>query len=82
MAKTMIKTMKIAKPLNRKMIMNSWEAAKNFAPELVIYYPKALGAVSIAEKFNAPAIMMPLIPMIAPTSEFPPIGMPELNIGD
>lgn len=79
--KTTLKTMKIAKSLNRKMIVNAWEAAKDFAPELVIYHPKALGAISIAEKFNAPAIMISLIPMMAPTSEFPPIGLPELKLG-
>jgi sterol 3beta-glucosyltransferase len=80
-AKTTIKTMKIAKPINRKMIFNAWEAAKEFEPELVIYHPKALGAVSIAEKFKVPAVMISLIPMMAPTSEFPVIGMPNLNLG-
>ncbi len=80
-AKTMLKLVKLAKPLNRQMVVDSWEAAKIAEPELVIYHAKALGAVSIAEKFNAPAILANLQPMIAPTTEFPPIGMPELNIG-
>ena len=80
-AKTMLKMVKLAKPLNRQMVIDSWEAAKIAEPELVIYHAKALGAVSIAEKFNAPVIMANLQPMIAPTTEFPPIGMPELNIG-
>jgi sterol 3beta-glucosyltransferase len=80
-AKTMFKMVKLAKPLNRQMVVDSWEAAKIAEPELVIYHAKALGAVSIAEKFNAPVIMANLQPMIAPTTEFPPIGIPDLNIG-
>lgn len=79
--KTSMKLIKIAKPINRKMTQNAWDAAKEFEPELVIYHPKALGGVSIAEKFNVPAIMISLIPMMAPTSEFPVIGMPNLKLG-
>lgn len=81
-AKTTLRLMKIAKPINRKMIQNAWDAAREFEPELVIYHPKALGAVSIAEKFDVPAILVSLIPMLAPTSEFSVIGMPHLKLGD
>jgi len=80
-AKTSMRLIKIAKPINRKMIQNAWDAAKKFEPDLVIYHPKALGAVSIAEKFNVPAILISLIPMLAPTTEIPVIGMPNLKLG-
>ena len=80
-AKTMMKLVKLAKPLNRQMFIDSWEAAKAVQPELVIYQSKALGGPSIAEKFNAPAIMANLQPLIAPTKKLPPIGMPSLNMG-
>ena len=71
----------IAKPINNKMVQNAWYAAEDFKPDLVIYHPKALGAISIAEKFNVPAILISLMPMLAPTAEFPVIGMPNLKLG-
>ena len=80
-AKVSLKLIKIAKPINKKMIQNAWYAAKDFKPDLVIYHPKALGAVSIAEKFNVPAILISLMPMLAPTAEFPVLGMPNLKLG-
>ncbi|MDX1415107.1 MAG: glycosyltransferase [Candidatus Promineifilaceae bacterium] len=80
-AKSMIKLTKMAMPLNRQMILDSWAAAQEVEPDLIIYHPKALGAVSIAEAFAVPAIMAILMPMMAPTTEFPPIGMPQLKLG-
>jgi len=76
-----LKLMRIAKPINKRMIKNAWDAAREFQPDLVLYHPKALGAVSIAEKLAVPAILMSLIPMLAPTREFPVIGMPNLKLG-
>jgi len=81
LAKVSFKLIKIAKPINKKMVQNAWDAANDFKPDLVIYHPKALGAVSIAEKFNVPAILISLIPMLAPTAEFPVPGMPNLKLG-
>lgn len=81
MAKIFLKLIKIAKPLNKKMVQNAWSAAKDFKPDLVIYHLKALGAVSIAEKFKVPAIMVSLIPMLAPTAEFPLFALPKLRLG-
>jgi len=81
MAKIFFKLIKIAKPLNKKMVQNAWVAAKGFKPDLVIYHAKALGGVSIAEKFKVPAIMISLIPMLAPTAEFPLFALPKLGLG-
>jgi sterol 3beta-glucosyltransferase len=63
------------------MMLDSWAAAQEVKPEAVIYHPKALAAVSIAEAFMAPPVMALLQPMIVPTAEFPPPGMPELPLG-
>jgi len=76
-----LKLMRMAKPINKRMIKNAWDAARKFQPDLVLYHPKALGAVSIAEKLAVPAVLMSLIPMLAPTREFPVIGMPNLKLG-
>jgi len=80
-AKVAFKLMKITKPLNKKMVRNAWNAAKEFEPDLVLYHLKALGAVSIAEKFEVPAIMVSLVPALAPTVEFPMFAMPKLKLG-
>jgi sterol 3beta-glucosyltransferase len=79
--KIALRLIKIAKPLNKKMVQNAWNAAKDFEPDLVIYHLKALGAVSIAEKFKVPAIIISLVPMLAPTAEFPMFAMPKLKLG-
>ncbi len=35
-AKVSLKLIKIAKPINKKMVQNAWDAAKDFKPDLVI----------------------------------------------
>jgi sterol 3beta-glucosyltransferase len=80
-AKTMLKLVKATKPLNREMMEDSVKAAEIVQPDIVIYHPKALGGVHIAEKYNVPAVMAMLQPMMVPTAEFPPIGLPDLKIG-
>jgi sterol 3beta-glucosyltransferase len=79
--RSIFKLIKYIKPLAREMIIDSWEVAKTADPDLIIYHPKILGAVSIAEKFGIPVIMANLQPMIVPTNEFPMAGMPTWNIG-
>jgi sterol 3beta-glucosyltransferase len=79
--KSMIKLTRQTKPLNRQMVLDSWAAAQEMQPDLVLYHPKALAAVSIAEAFNAPPVMALLQPMMIPTAEFPPPGMPALPLG-
>ena len=44
-------------------------------------HSRTLGAVSIAEKFKVPAIMISLVPMLASTAEFPMFAMPNLRLG-
>ncbi len=80
--KTMLKLLKNLKPLTKQMILDSWKAALAVNPDLIIYHPKALGAVSIAEKMTVPAIIANLQPMIVPTGEFPLAGMPTLPVGE
>lgn len=78
---SIFKLIKYIKPLAKEMINDSWEAAKITDPDLIIFHPKILGAVSISEKLSIPLIMANLQPMIVPTKEFPMAGMPTLNIG-
>ncbi|MEZ8794742.1 glycosyltransferase [Vibrio splendidus] len=77
--RTVVKLVKKAKPLNRQMIIDSIHAGLESKPDLIIYHPKCLAAVSIAEKFTVPAVMGVLQPMITKTSAFPPAGIPNLG---
>lgn len=79
--RSIFKLIKYLKPLAKKMIIDSWEVANAVNPDLIIFHPKILGAVSIAEKFGVPVIMANLQPMIVPTYEFPLAGMPTWKIG-
>ncbi len=79
--RTVLKIKKYLKPLTKEMIIDSWKAAQAADPDIVVFHPKASGAVSIAEKLNIPAIMANLQPMIVPTSEFPIAGVPSLKLG-
>ena len=78
--KAMIKLTKENKPLNRAMVEDSVRAAEIAQPDLVIYHPKALGGIHIAEQYGVPAVMAVLQPMIVPTTAFPPIGIPALKL--
>ncbi|MFN2139625.1 MAG: glycosyltransferase [Candidatus Promineifilaceae bacterium] len=80
--KTMAKLARQTNPLNRQMILDSWAAAQQVEPQVVVYHPKALGGLSIAEAFNAQPFMALLQPMIVPTADFPAPGVPELPLGD
>jgi len=79
--KTMIRLAKKVKPINRQMLKDSWEAAQAAEPDIVLFHPKALGGVHIAEKLGVPVMMAIPLPMIVPTAEFPTIGFPNWNIG-
>ena len=79
--KTMIKMIKLTKPINRRMILESWDAARTAEPDLIIFHFKALGAVSIAEKLKIPAVMASLQPMMVPTAAFPMPGTPDMGFG-
>ena len=79
--KTMIRLVKKAKPINKQMLKDSWEAAQAAKPDIVLFHPKALGGVHIAEKLGVPVMMAIPLPMIVPTAESPAIGFPNWNIG-
>lgn len=79
--KTMLKLVQKTKPLNKQMMLDSWEVAQAAEPDLLIYHPKTLGSLHIAEALNIPAVMALLQPLIMPTAEIPAIGLPNLNLG-
>ncbi len=79
--KSMVKLAKEGNRINRQLLIDSWESAQAAKPDLIIFHPKAFGAPHIAEKFGVPAMMAVMQPMIVPTAETPPIGIPNWNVG-
>lgn len=75
--KTIYRLNKIAKPINKQLIVDTIQAGLDIEPNLMVFHPKALGAVSIAEKLQIPAVMATLQPMYVATGDFPPAGLPD-----
>lgn len=78
-----IKAMKYAKkvinPLYRKAMKEFYDACRN--KDVIVYHPKAFGAVDIAEKLGVLCISMPPIPIIYPVSAFPNLAITTRNLG-
>ena len=73
--------MKQVGPMQQALLQESWEAAKQSNPDLIIFHPKAYGGPQFAEKLGIPVTMALLIPMMVPTTEHPNLGFPELKLG-
>jgi sterol 3beta-glucosyltransferase len=78
-----IKAMQYAKrvinPLYRKAMTEFYEACQG--KDVIIYHPKAFGAVDIAEKLGVLCVSMPPIPIIYPVSAFPNLAITTKNLG-
>lgn len=79
--KTTLKLLKKAKTINRTLIEDSWKAVQEAHPDLVIYHPKILSGVHLAEKLHVPVMMGFYLPLVIPTREMPAAGLPALNLG-
>ncbi len=78
-----IKAMQYAKrvinPLYKKTMTEFYEACQK--KDVIVYHPKAFGAVDIAEKLGILCISMPPIPIIYPVSTFPHLAITTRNLG-
>jgi sterol 3beta-glucosyltransferase len=79
--KTMRRLWSRAKPIMRQMLRDSWDAALGAEPDIIIYHPKGIGAVAIAEKLGIQVILAIPFPMLVPTAETPSIGLPNWRLG-
>ncbi|WP_096200215.1 glycosyltransferase [Bacillus sp. FJAT-45350] len=80
----LFKMMKFSKvvitPAYRRSMDDFYQASQE--AELIIYHPKALGAVDIALHYNIPCICLPPVPIMYPTTEFPNFAVsPNKNLG-
>lgn len=67
-------------PVNADLMHQVWSAAQAFVPDAIVYHSKLFAAPHVAEKLGVPAFLGALQPMIMPTSAFPAMGMPTLNL--
>lgn len=78
-----IRAMRYAKrvinPLYRKAMTEFYEACHE--KDVIIYHPKAFGAVDIAEKLGILCISMPPVPIIYPVAAFPNLAITTKNLG-
>lgn len=55
----------------RQMMLDQWQAARAWRPEAIVYHPKTLGALHVAEALDVPATIALPLPFFTPTREFP-----------
>ena len=59
------------RPAMRQMMHDEWTAAQAWKPDLIVYHPKCLGALHIAERLAIPAAVSLPLPFFTPTRAFP-----------
>ncbi|TGB00741.1 glycosyltransferase [Halobacillus salinus] len=70
----------VVAPAYRKSMDDFLEASRG--ADLIIYHPKALGAVDIASFLGIPCVCMPPVPIMYPITEFPNLAVAaERNLG-
>ncbi|ARP98889.1 glycosyltransferase [Pseudorhodoplanes sinuspersici] len=75
------KLLKHIRPLMRHLLDAEWSATKEFAPDIIVYHPKALGVPHIAEKLGCRFILASPLPGFTPTSAFPTPLLPFASLG-
>lgn len=76
-----LSTLKQFGPMQQSLFDESWQAAKQFKPDVIVFHPKSYGCLHFAEKLSVPVALGLLVPMIVPTAEYPNIGFPKLKLG-
>lgn len=76
-----IKLRQRTKPANISLLYDSWQAAQDVGPDVIVFGPKAAGAPSIAEKLGIGCVLAAPIPMFVPTAEWRFPIFPNLELG-
>jgi sterol 3beta-glucosyltransferase len=77
--KTMVELTKQIGPAQRRMLDEELVAAHGV--DAIIYHPKAMGGLHIAEKLGVPGLLAVVAPGLLPTGEFPQFMLPTLPLG-
>lgn len=75
------KLLKFYREISRRLLDAEWEAARDFAPDAILFHPKALGAPHIAAKLGVPLFLASPLPGFTPTSAFPTPVLPFRSLG-
>ncbi|WP_225997522.1 glycosyltransferase [Myceligenerans pegani] len=79
--RTNLRLARQAGPINRGLMSDVWDVARQVRPDVVVYHPKALAAPHAAEALGVPAVLAIPVPVSVPTGDFPVVGMPRLPLG-
>lgn len=78
-----VKAMQVMKqqvfPMMRQMLEDAWAAAQG--ADAIIYHPKALAGVHLAEKLQVPCFIGTAVPVVVPTRAFPAPAFISRNLG-
>ncbi len=77
----MLELVRAARPIMRRSMEEEWQAAQAVQPDLMIFHPKALGAVHIAERLGIPVFLSLPLPFYTPTAAFPNPFFGRLRLG-
>ena len=75
------KLLKYVRPLMGRLLQEEWQATQSFAPELIIYHPKSIAALHMAERLGVPAMLASPLPGFTPTAAFPSPMLPMSDLG-
>jgi UDP:flavonoid glycosyltransferase YjiC (YdhE family) len=74
-----LRLLREVRPMFRRLVEAQWAAARG--ADAIVYHPKAVGGVHIAEKLGIPAFLALPLPGLSPTGEFPTPLLPFANLG-
>ncbi|MEI9901422.1 MAG: glycosyltransferase [Hyphomicrobium sp.] len=66
-----LRLLKYARPMMRGVLDAEWQAARGFAPDIIIAHPKSLAAPHIAERLGTPWVLASPLPGFTATAAFP-----------
>lgn len=75
------KLLKHVRPLMRRLWDAEWDGVRAFAPDVIVYHPKSIVALDMAQALKVPAILASPLPGFTPTSAFPTPLLPFASLG-
>ena len=66
----------VMKPMMERILEETTQQILALKPDVVVYHPKVLTAATAAHAVGGIAIRAEMVPMLNPTDEFAPVGMP------
>lgn len=73
--------LKQVRPLMQRLLEAEWDVVRKFRPDLIIYHPKSLASLHMAEALGIPAMLASPIPGFTPTAAFPSPLLPFQSLG-